>query len=50
MYDWLMRTNLVVPWRLFWQDFVSNVVFGFLTDIGRKLDDCADALRGGWKS
>uniref|UniRef100_V5EJG4 CAP59 (Required for capsule formation) n=2 Tax=Kalmanozyma brasiliensis (strain GHG001) TaxID=1365824 RepID=V5EJG4_KALBG len=49
MYDWIMRSNIVNIWSRIWQDLISHSLFGFFVEIGRKKDDCAEALRRGWK-
>ena len=50
MYDVIMRSNIVNLWSRIWQDLISHSLFGFFAEMGRKADDCADALRGGWKA
>ena len=50
MYDCIMRSNIVNLWSRIWQDLISYRLFGFFIEIGRKKDDCAEALRSGWKS
>lgn len=49
MYDWIMRSSIVTIWSRFWQDLISHSLFPFLVEIGRKQDNCAEALRSGWK-
>ncbi|CBQ73793.1 related to CAP59 (required for capsule formation) [Sporisorium reilianum SRZ2] len=49
MYDCIMRSNIVNLWSRIWQDLISHQLFGFLIEIGRKKDDCAETLRSGWK-
>lgn len=49
MYDWIMRSNIVNLWSRIWQDLISHSLFGFVVEFGRKKDDCAEALRSGWK-
>lgn len=50
MYDVIMRSNIVNLWSRIWQDLISHSLFGFFAEIGRKADDCAEALRSGWKT
>lgn len=50
MYDWIMRSNIVNLWSRVWQDVISHLLFGFFAELGRKKDECADALRSGWKT
>ncbi|SPO26587.1 related to CAP59 (required for capsule formation) [Ustilago trichophora] len=50
MYDWIMRSNIVNLWSRIWQDLISHSLFGFFAELGRKEDNCADALRSGWKT
>ncbi|ETS59894.1 hypothetical protein PaG_05864 [Moesziomyces aphidis] len=50
MYDRIMRSNIVTLWSRVWQDLISHSLFGFMVEIGRKKDECADTLRKGWKT
>lgn len=50
MYDWIMRSKIVNLWIHIWQDLISHALFSFFAEIGRKEDECRDALRSGWKT
>ncbi len=50
MYDWIMRSKIVNLWSHIWQDLISHTLFSFFAEIGRKEDECRDALRSGWKT
>lgn len=39
-----MRSNIVAPWHLFWEDIISNRLFGWITELGRKTDKCKEIM------
>ncbi|EPQ31741.1 uncharacterized protein PFL1_01073 [Pseudozyma flocculosa PF-1] len=50
LYDSILRTRLLDPWVVLWQDFVSHRLFGWMSEVGRKTDKCSVYLEAGWTS
>ncbi|CAO1614507.1 unnamed protein product [Jaminaea pallidilutea] len=48
LYHGLSDQIPVKVWAFLWQDLVSHRLFGWLTDVGRKIAPCAEELSDGW--
>lgn len=48
MYHDLVFWRIVQPWHRIWEDWIATRLFGFISDMGRKKDQCRGAFLPLW--